>query len=155
MIPQAHGGVAASGREVFAVWGECDGEDRLGVAGNGGGAARDGANSEERLGLVDDLQDGLHARVALPQVLAQGAGDLRVRRVERERDLVLVLQERVEHLLELLWVRVVGQVQLRARGVPLGIFELRDDVDAVLGAGRGVERQLLAVLLATLAIGDV
>ena len=155
VIPQAHGGVAASGREVFAVWGECDGEDRLGVAGNGGGAARDGANSEERLGLVDDLQDGLHARVALPQVLAQGAGDLRVRRVERERDLVLVLQERVEHLLELLGVRVVGQVQLRARGVALGIFELRDDVDAVLGAGRGVERQLLAVLLATLAIGDV
>ena len=155
VIPHAHGGVAASGREVFAVGGEGDGEDRLGVAGNGGGAARDGANSEERLGLVDDLQDGLHARVALPQVLAQGAGDLRVRRVERERDLVLVLQERVEHLLELLWVRVVGQVQLRARGVALGIFELRDDVDAVLGAGRGVERQLLAVLLATLAIGDV
>ena len=88
-------------------------------------------------------------------MLAQGSGDLRVGGVERERDLILVLQERVEHLLELLGVRVVRQVELRARGIALGIFELRDDVDAVLGAGRGVERQLLAVLPAPLAIGDV
>ena len=49
----------------------------------------------------------------------------------------------------------MGQVELRARGIAFSIFELRDDVDAVLGAGRGVERQLLAVLPAPLAIGDV
>ena len=55
---------------MSAVGGEGDGEDRLGVAGNGGGAARDGANSEERLGLVDDLQT-LSTLASRPQVLAR------------------------------------------------------------------------------------
>ena len=71
MVPQANGGVAAPAGEVLAVGGEGDGEDRLGVAGNGGGATRDGADSKQRLGLVDDLQHALDARLALPEVLAE------------------------------------------------------------------------------------
>ena len=93
---------------------------------------------------------------ARAQMLPELAGHLGVVRVEREGHFVLVLQQRVQELLELFRVRVVRQIQLRTGGIALRILELRDDVDAIVAsAGRCRELRLLGELALLRPVGDV
>ena len=151
VVPQSHGGVAAPAGQVLAVRGEGDGEDSLGVAGDGGGASRDWTHAEQRLGLIHDAKYLLHRCVAFAQVIPQLSNDLRVGGVKGEGHLILVLQQGVQQLLQLFGVRVVREVQLRPRGVALRVLELRYDVHA-LGPRRRRRRRLGQLHLSPLGL---